>query len=348
MKMTKMVAALSAAALAVTSLSLAAFADTPAQTQDVTSNSQFMLKVESTKSDNSKNYDGAYAGSGSVKTLTLDGSKIQASTDGASNALAFFYAVGPIDDTYEIGDELTVTVTGLTIKAQKDSVDDETLVNNQDVTWTQTKADGYWSGDKALTISTNTYDDIDAFKASGSAIVATWSSLTVTVPKEEEESGSGSSSSSAEPEAPASGDYTETETLIDGVNEDWVTYTFTHDVEAGDVITFTYSDRGSVDDPTWAKIIAGYPEHGDEIFDSLSSNEYKANASGTVSFTVTAAHVTALDGAKMTVQAHQVKITKIAVAKASGEAEVTTAATTAGGGAVSPIGPGVAEEPTIR
>ena len=52
MKMRKLAAFL-AAGVAVTSLSLGAFADAAPETEDVSSNSQFMLKLQSTKADNS-------------------------------------------------------------------------------------------------------------------------------------------------------------------------------------------------------------------------------------------------------------------------------------------------------
>ena len=206
MKMRKLAAFL-AAGVAVTSLSLGAFADAAPETEDVSSNSQFMLKLQSTKADGSgNNYDGAYAGGNAVKTLTLDGSKIQAETGTDSDGLTFAYAVGPVDDTYEIDDVLTVSVTGLTIKAVKSSVE-ETLVDNEDKTWTQTKNDGWWAGDQSLTLSSTSFTDIADFKANGS-IVATWTALTVTVPKPAETSSSSSSSSSSAPVDPPAGDKT--------------------------------------------------------------------------------------------------------------------------------------------
>lgn len=140
-----------------------------------------MLKLTSSGGDGgATNYDGNYAGNGTATSLTFSGANVSSNSDTTNTSLQFSYAVGALDETnLEIGDVLNVSITGLTITAKK-STDTEVLVNNQDIEWTQTKENGWWSGDKSLSLSTISFENLGDFKVNGS-IEATWTGLTVTM-----------------------------------------------------------------------------------------------------------------------------------------------------------------------
>lgn len=180
MKFKRLLASVTAAALAITTMAVTSFTASAADV-DVTSNSQFMLKLTSSGGDGgATNYDGNYAGNGTATSLTFSGANVSSNSDTTNTSLQFSYAVGALDETnLEIGDVLNVSITGLTITAKK-STDTEVLVNNQDIEWTQTKENGWWSGDKSLSLSTISFDNLGDFKVNGS-IEATWTGLTVTM-----------------------------------------------------------------------------------------------------------------------------------------------------------------------
>lgn len=143
-----------------------------------------MIKLTSTKTEGGNSWDGAYSGDLSGTSLTLNGSSVSSSTPDTNNELSFAYAVGSTnltDGDFEIGDELNVSVTGLTITVTKSGVDDPVkILDNEDVTWTQTKNDGWWAGDKTITIpATHAFSTISDFKDNGS-IQASWTDISVT------------------------------------------------------------------------------------------------------------------------------------------------------------------------